>query len=76
MLSAADRKLYKEMYGFPYDEQARAPSYGGVYCACQKTKATGQPCKVSPTQYVGVLLVCDYHITWAKKTLHKMARDF
>lgn len=71
-MSAEDRKLYKKMYGFACDEQSRGPTSGEGNCACQKTKATGRQCLVSPSQYVGPLLVCQFHIKWAKKALQEL----
>jgi len=73
--SVGDRRLYKEMYWFSYDENLRGPAVIGA-CACTKTKSTGQPCRRDPIQYVGSLLVCDSHIGWAKMILKKLKRDF
>lgn len=76
MLSTEDRKLYFEMYGFYYDELARAPAYNRGDCACQETKVSGEPCGNVPTQHVGSLLVCDYHIGWAKGALKALRRNY
>lgn len=74
-LSPSDRLLYKEMYGFAYDELSRGPASGDSVCACGKTRSTGAPCRNSPAQYVGPVLVCNAHIGWAKRAMKKMRLD-